>query len=376
MSNSLPLPRQAFIYNGSINENIANFSKLITEFLKLNRGNNRPLLIRITSSGGVPEQITGLCGLLHQVQTEGHKVIVHILGQLCNFTYMVASVADKVVMEPTASLVFGQMKFIKSGNVFEIQSYIKAQKKMYNNLVEAIVERSNGKLDEATVRSWKAKHMTAQDAFKLGLCDEVLDFPKAVERSNKPEHHVHMNGAFAKDGSVYDMQIGVHNWLEDGTNDGRPMRVFLTSWGGTVVQALSLYGLLCEAQRMGHHLTVQVLGEAYSSAIWFPTCALGSGEVLIDKLARLMFHAPSTEVDCDLDDADELLSVEFGVYNQTCELLMRASGFNQQLLDEMGRQPDSYLTAKEAVELGLGTLIGGRKAVAQEGASDTAVKMA
>jgi len=366
MSTPLSLPRQAFIYNGSINENIANFSKLITEFLKLNRGNNRPLLIRITSSGGVPEQITGLCGLLHQVQAEGHEVIVHILGQLCNFTYMVASVANKVVMEPSASLVFGQMKFLKSGNVFEIQSYIKAQKKMYDLLVEAIVERSNGQLDEATVRSWKARHMSAQEAFKFGLCDEVLAFPKAVERSNKPEHHVHMNGAFAKDGSVYDLQIAIHNWLEDSANDARPMRVFLTSWGGTVVQALSLYGLLCEAQRMGHHLTVQVLGEAYSSAIWFPTCALQSGDVLIDKLARLMFHAPSTEVDCDLDNAEELLSVEFGVYNQTCELLMRAPGFTQKLLDEMGRQPDSYLSAKEAAALGLGKLIGGRSSAYEQ----------
>ncbi|MBS1994354.1 MAG: ATP-dependent Clp protease proteolytic subunit [Cyanobacteria bacterium SZAS LIN-3] len=363
MSTNLSLNRQAFIYNGSINENIATFSKLITEFLALNRGNNRELLIRITSSGGVPEQIAGLCGLLTLAQSEGHKVTVHVLGQLCSFTYLVASVADKVVMEPSASLVFGQFQFIKAGNIFAIKSYIQAQQKMYTKLVDAIIERSNGKLDEATIRSWKAKHLTAQEAFELGLCDVVLDMPSApIERGHKTEHVVHMNGAFGKDGSVYDLQISLHNFLENQDHDGRPIKVLLTSWGGTVVQALSLYGLLCEAQRMGHHVTIIVLGEAYSCALWFPTCALKAGTVLIQSLATLMFHAPSTELDCDLNDAPDVLSVEFGVYRQTCELLQLAPGFTPELLKEIEQQPDWYITAKEAVGYGLGKLFTGRNA--------------
>jgi ATP-dependent protease ClpP protease subunit len=358
------LRRQAFIYNGSIDSSIANFSKLITTFLELNRGNNRPLLLRLTSSGGVPEQINGLCGIIHQVQAEGHPVHVHVLGQLCAFTYMVAAVADKILMEPSASLVFGQMRVVKSGTVIDIASYILFQQELYNKLVNAIVDRSKrseNAVNDETVRSWRGKHLTAQQAHDLGLCDEVLPLPtEPVKKSDKQEHVVHMNGAFSKDSAFVDLLIGLHNWMENTDNEGQPLKIFLTSWGGTVVQALSLYGLVSEIQRLGHHVTIQVMGEAYSCALWFATVALGSGTVLIDSFAMLMFHAPSTDLDCELDVALAKLSIDQGVYAQTSGLLARAKGFTQALLQDWEGKPDRYLTAEQVVGLGLGQLFCGR----------------
>ena len=362
MSNS-SLHRQAFIYNGSIDKNIGKFEAYITEFITLNQGNDRPLLIRITSSGGVPEQIFGLCGLLRQVQNEGHEVWVHVLGQLCNFTYMVAAVADKVMMEPTASFVFGQMTVCPSGNITKIASYLKFQRQLFSKLVNAIAERSDGKLEASTVNSWRDKHFSAQEAFELGLCDEVLAAPdaKKCQKTKLPEWVLRVNGSFANDVDIYNLQISLHAFIEDAANNGRPIRVYLTSWGGTVVQALALYGLLYEAQRTGHHVTIHVVGEAYSCALWFATVALKAGTVMIDSFAMLMFHAPWIDaISVDLDAVEERLSVELGVYAQTRALLQQIPGFTDEVIATWEPQPDTYLTAQEVVAMGLGELVSGK----------------
>jgi len=361
MSKSCSLHRQAFIFNGAIAGNLAKFEGLITDFLTLNRGNSRPLLLRLTSSAGVPEQIFGLCGLIRQVQVEGHHVQVHILGQLAGFTYMLAAVADQITMEPTASLTFSPMRVSTDGTINKIKSHIAYQKQLFSKLVAAIVTRSKGKLTEETVRSWRGRHITPDEAMSLGLCDDVRPMPSGkISKGTQPEHILRVNGAFAKDDSfIYNLQIELHNWLEDTKTAGQALKVYLTSWGGTVVQALSFYGQLCEAQRMGHHVTIQVVGQAYSCALWLPTCALASGEVLIDPLSMHMHHQPSTAVDCDIDVVDEKLSIEVGIYKQTCGLLSLAEGFTPAVLQEWERsQADHYLTAEEVVALGLGKMVG------------------
>lgn len=360
MTQDVSLHRQAFIYNGSINANTGKLEALITEFLTLNRGNNRPLLLRFTSSAGVPEQIFGLCGIIRQVQVEGHAVQVHILGQLSGFTYMLAAVADKITMEPTASLTFSPMKVKTEGPISKMKSHVAYQKQLFAKLVSAIVTRSKGKLTEETVRSWRGKHLTPRQALTLGLCDEVREMPAGpIAKGTKPEHILRVNGSFAKDDNyIYDLQISLHNWLEDDKNSGQALKVYLTSWGGTVVQALSFYGQLCEAQRMGHHVTIQVVGQAYSCALWLPTCALGAGTVLIDPLAMFMFHQPSSALECDIDVADDQLSIEESIYRQTCGLLSLAPGFTSEVLAQWEQKPsDHYLTAQEVVELGLGKLV-------------------
>ena len=228
------LHRQAFIFNGSMNKNMGSFLDLITEFLELNAGNNRPLLLRLTSSGGVPEQIFGLCGLLRQVRAEGHEVQVHVLGQLCNFTYAVAAEADHVMIEPTASLVFGQPFVTTSGSLAKMEADLKLQDALFGKLVKAIVDRSGGKLTEAVVRGWKNKHITAQEAFKLGLVDEVLPtISEPVAKANLPEQSMRFNGSFSNDVEVFNEQIWLNSWLEDTKNKDRPLRLYLTSWGGT-----------------------------------------------------------------------------------------------------------------------------------------------
>jgi ATP-dependent protease ClpP protease subunit len=360
MSNETSLHRQAFIYNGAIAGKTGTLEGLITDFLLLNRGNNRPLLLRITSSGGVPEQIFGLCGIIHQVQAEGHQVQVHILGQLSGFTYMLAAVADKITMEPTASLTFAPMKVITDGTINKMKSHLAYQRKLFGMLIKAIAKRSKGKVTEADVRSWRGKHIGPDKALALGLCDEVRPMPTGpIAKGKKPEKILRVNGSFAKDDSyVFDLQIELHNWLEDDKNSGQSLKVLYTSWGGTVTQALSFYGQLCEVQRMGHHVTIQVVGQAYSCALWLPTCALGAGEVLIDPLSMHMFHQPSSALDCYIDVADDLLSIEEGIYEQTCGLLQLAKGFTPELIASWEQLPgDHYLTAEEVVELGLGKLV-------------------
>jgi len=191
METAFTLNRQVFIFNGSMNNTMGNFLDLITEFLELNAGNNRPLLIRVTSSGGIPEQIFGLCGLLRQVRAEGHEVHIHVLGQLCNFTYAIMAEADHRMIEPTGSFVFGQPFASSEGTIDSVESYLNYQDSLFTKLVNIIVACSDGKLKEETVRGWRAMHITAQEALEMGLVDEVLPMPTRVEKpANLPEQSI------------------------------------------------------------------------------------------------------------------------------------------------------------------------------------------
>ena len=354
-----PLPRTAFIFNGLMNtdKGFREFCDLITEFLEINVGNNRPLLLRIHSSGGIPEQVNALCGLVREAKRQNHEVTVHIIGQLCNFTYMVATSASKIVMEHTASLVFGKMRVTVSGTPLHIRNDLRYRKELFSKLCRGVANRSGGKLTFEEVCGWTAKHFTAEQALEYGLCDEVLAMPAAVDKTDLAEHVMRINESFSNGISIYNYQIELHDWLEKSNNIGRPLRVFFTSWGGTVVQALSLYGLFCEAQRQGHHVTIQVIGEAYSCALWFSTCAINSGEVLIDRDAMFMFHAPSTEHTGDLDELDAMLAIDDCVYLHTRGLLCMAPGFAENTLEVWAKEPDRYMTAEEVVKLGLGKLV-------------------
>jgi ATP-dependent protease ClpP protease subunit len=360
--NSTNLTRTAFVYNGLINSELdsRSLSALITEFLEINAGNTRPLLLRMSSSGGIPEQVFALCGLLREVKRQKHPVHVHILGQLCNFSNMVAHVADRVFMEPTASLTFEQCRVTISGTPLARRNELKYRKELFAKLCRSVVARSNNKLKLAEVMSWKSKHFTAQEAFELGLCDEVLAMPALVAKPADgfaTEYPMEINSSFTNFAGVFKMQIELNKWLERSANDGRPIRVVFTSWGGTVVQALSLYGLLCEAQRQGHHVTVQVVGEAYSCALWFATLALKSGEVLIDRDAMFMFHAPSNDNTGTLEELEEMLRLDDALFGQTCALLRMIEGFTQEKIVAWSMEPDRYMTAQEVVYLGMGTLV-------------------
>ena len=354
------LRRTAFVFNGMMNTENAfqNFCKLVAEFLDLNIGNNRPLLLRLNSSGGVPEQINALCGMLREVKRQKHEVHVHVMSQLCNFTYMIAAIADKVSMEPSASLVYGQSRVTISGTPRNMRNDFKYRKELFTKLCTAVANRSKGQLTLDEVLGWKAKHISAQDAFKLGLCDEVFEMPAPIVKPDLPEHVMNpLNDSFTNETNIFNFQIKLHSWLEKPENYGRPLRLFFTSWGGTVVQALSLYGLLCEAQRQGHYLTIQIVGEAYSCALWFSTCALKSGEVLIDQDAMFMFHAPSTSLTGDLDELEAMLVLDDSMFLQTSSLLSLAEGFTQATLDQWVTEPDRYMTATDVVALGLGKLV-------------------
>ncbi|MBU6455253.1 MAG: ATP-dependent Clp protease proteolytic subunit [Cyanobacteria bacterium REEB67] len=358
MNTTPALHRTAFVFNGSFDKSIDSFTDYVTKFIEINRGNNRPLLIRISSSGGVPEVVFAFCGLLRQVQVEGHEVWVHVLSQLCNFTYMIAEVADKVYMEPSASFQFGQMTARVSGNIIKIADKKKHQQQLFDQLCDSIVKRSKGKLKKEEVSAWRAKHISAQEALALGLCDEVAPDPEPQEKpTNKSEWVMRVSGSFANQADIYNLQIALNIFLEDSANTGRPIRVYLTSQGGTVAYALALYGLLLEAQRLGHHVTVHVIGQAYSCALWFATCALKAGTVLIDSYAMLMFHAPwIDEIAADLDDIDDLVAVQLAVYKQTRALLKQIPGFTEALISEWEVGEDRFMNAAEAVSLGLGRL--------------------
>jgi ATP-dependent protease ClpP protease subunit len=353
-------PRTALILTGNIAA-IFDFQKEVLKFLTQNKNNKNALLLFVHSSGGITEHIFGICALLRRVQREGHPVYVHVLGQLAHFTYMIGAVADWFIMEPNASLIFAKPLFKAKGNPTQIQNEFERATAEYNSLIGSVMQRANkkGVLSEETVRGWRAKHLTAQEAFDLGLCDEVLDFPTENQRSDRAELEIQLLGSFTTDINIFDTLVTMNKWLENKDNYGANIHVTVTSQGGGVTNALAIYGMLLEAQRRGHHVTIHVNGEAYSCALWFMTAALESGSVELDPLTRFMYHQPWTEnLEGSLDEAQDLLGVEMGQSAQTSALLKRASGVTDKLLTEwQALGHDHYFDAQTAEKLGFGKIV-------------------
>lgn len=358
VSNYRTIPHTTLVFTGSIAD-INKFEGEVTLFLELNSDNDRALVLMLNTTGGITEHVLALCGLLELVKKQGHKVYVHVLGQLCHFTYHIGAVADFLIMEPNASLVFGQPQVKTSGNFAQMETEIARMRGQFHDLVNVMVKKSKGKLNFDDVAAWKTVHITAQRALEMGLCDEVAEQPKPLEKGTRNEHLVRILGSMGDEATIFALMIKLNLWLHDEKNDGRPLRVVLTSHGGTVTLALTVYGLLLEAQRQGHYLTLEVTGQAYSSALWFTTCALGTGTVELDCRAKFMFHSPYREsLSGRLDEMDDLVAVEKGVYCQTRALLERAPGFNQDYFAKRENMPDHYFNADEAAAMGMGTLVG------------------
>lgn len=354
-------PRTTLVLTGNI-ATIFDFQKEVTKFITNNKTNKNALLLYVHTTGGITEHIFGICALLRRVQREGHPVYVHVLGQLAHFTYLLGAVADWFVMEPNASLVFGKPTFKTNGSLANIRNERDRRYREYDQLVSAVMKRASkkGVLKEETVRAWRAKHLSAKEAFELGLCDQVLDFPLVNQRSDRSDElEIQLLGSFTTDINILDTLITIKNWLENTSNHGANVRVTVTSHGGGVTNALAIYGMLLEAQRRGHHVTIHVAGQAYSCALWFSTAALGTGSVQIDSMTKFMFHQPWTEnLECPLDEVDEMLSIEEGLFAQTCALLKRVPGINDQVLAQWQEHGhDHFFDADTAEKLGFGQVV-------------------
>ena len=344
-------PRTALVLSGNIAK-VFDFQREVLKFLTNNKNNKNALLLFVHSSGGITEHIFAICALLRRVQREGHPVYVHALGQLAHFTYMIGATADWFIMEPNASLIFAKPLFKASGNPTNIKNEFEKATDEYNSLVNSIMSRAGkkGVLTEEMVRSWRAKHLTGQQAYELGLCDEVLGYPTENQRSDRAELEIQLLGSFTSDINVGDTLITINKWLEDSSNFGANIHVTVTSQGGGVANAQAIYGMLLEAQRRGHHVTIHVNGQAYSCALWFMTAALGSGSVELDPYTKFMYHKPWTEnLEGPLDEVPELLEVEIGQFAQTTALLKRAPGVTDELLAEwQATGHDHYFGAETA----------------------------
>ena len=346
----------SLVFTGNISK-LKVFPKAIKTFLQENQGNSNGLLLMMNSAGGASEAVDELCKLLRRVKEEGHPLYVHILSQLSYCTYKVALEADLVIMEPSASLVFGQPTVSAKGFLAEMRKSIKTAQKDHMSFVQAIVQKSQGKLTKKQVWGWKDILVTAQQALKWGLCDIVLDRPAPVLKSDMPEYEIRFEGSFMNEDTVFNHMISLSMWLGNPENKARPIRLVLTSQGGTVSIALAFYGLLLEAQRQGHHLTMEIR-KACSSALWFSTAAYNSGRTEIDRKAPFMFHAPwMYEVKWGMAEALQELQMQVSLYNQTRALLEMIPGFTKEVLDAWDKEgKDHEFDAETAANMGLGVL--------------------
>lgn len=77
----------------------------------------------------------------------------------------------------------------------------------------------------------------------------------------------------------------------NGLDDGEPLTLDITSYGGSVTAGLAMLGLLRQASADGHHTTAHIIGIAASMA---SALACGCEDLTIDSNAFVMVHLPWT----------------------------------------------------------------------------------
>lgn len=133
-----------------------------------------------------------------------------------------------------------------------------------------------------------------------------------------------------------------------------PGKIILSSEGGSVPEAIKM----CETIRFVPDLDIQVRGEACSAATFI--LASATGRRLMTKHSYLMYHLPYSNFDKSTMNSlnhraymDELSFLE----ELLKPILLNRQSNNKKVLDFYQKftnnNKDFYLTAKEALEIGL-----------------------
>lgn len=132
-----------------------------------------------------------------------------------------------------------------------------------------------------------------------------------------------------------------------------PKKIVLSSEGGYIAEALKI----CEAIRFLPGIDIRVQGQACSAATYILASATGKRE--ITKHSYLMYHLPYSEESSvknsltyrnQLKDIDFLEGVTRKLLHDNSFKTLKSKDFYQKF---SSNNEDFYLTAKEALDLGL-----------------------
>lgn len=143
----------------------------------LTEANGEDLEISINSGGG---EVTSASQIYTELKQYSGKVTVNVTGIAASAASVISMAGDTVNVSPTAQLMVHNASFAASGNNKDMAHYADILTKTNESIANAYVAKSGMSKDEALSLMDSETWLTAEDAVKYGLADNIL-FSDEVE---------------------------------------------------------------------------------------------------------------------------------------------------------------------------------------------------
>lgn len=133
-----------------------------------------PIKVVLNSPGGSVLDGLAFYDFLIDLRKSGHEVEVLALGMAASMGGIILQAGSKRTMGANAWLLIHEVSDVVIGNFSEMEDQIEFTKRLQDNLLDILAERSN--MTTAQIkRKWKKKDwwLSAKEALELGFVDEI-----------------------------------------------------------------------------------------------------------------------------------------------------------------------------------------------------------
>jgi ATP-dependent protease ClpP protease subunit len=186
-----PVDEGILFYHGSVDENeVVDFQHDLMR-AHLNLSDGIPITLNLSSVGGSVFAGLALISTIYDIQRAGRKVNVHVQGVAMSMGSVIAQVADRRTIEPSAFFMLHEVSYAMRGSTADHEEEREFSTKLQDALYQHYSARTGkpvsyyqGKLKK---RNW---YLTAQEALDEKLVDEIIEAPfyahSAVKHVPKP----------------------------------------------------------------------------------------------------------------------------------------------------------------------------------------------
>jgi len=145
----------------------------------LRNANGQPVTVKINSGGG--EIFSGF-EIYNELKDYNGEVTIEVLGLCASITSVIAT-ARKCKMSPLAEIMIHNVSTSTSGDYRDMEHSVEVLKKANKTIANAYILKTGMSEDEAYKLMDAETWLTADEALKLGLVDEVMYSDEKVDNN-------------------------------------------------------------------------------------------------------------------------------------------------------------------------------------------------
>lgn len=186
-----PVDNGVLFYHGTVSENeVTDFQHdLLRAHLNLPKG--VPITLNLSSVGGSVFAGLALISTIYDIQREGREVNVHVQGVAMSMGSVIAQVANKRTIEPSAFFMLHEVSYEMRGSTADHEEEREFSTKLQDALYQHYSARTGKPISyyqsKLKKRNW---YLTAQEALDEKLVDAIIEAPfyahSAVVKSVSP----------------------------------------------------------------------------------------------------------------------------------------------------------------------------------------------